>query len=263
MLMPALFEGRFPAYFRPAAKRQPLWVFVHVPKTAGSSLRAELARRLPPDANITIDHATAAEGGFHAQMDAAVEAFLAAAPEKGIRFASGHILGRHVKRIRTALPGTRFVTLLREPVARVVSDYRHQRSPRHPTHLDFAARVPTLEDYLALEGERDKAARHLIPPSILRGGDAEACLRHLLERYAFVGVQELYPLCFRALTALVDRPADPALRENVALEAEPPPEVTPELAARIRAANPIDTALHAAILARWDAIRERLARHLA
>ncbi len=47
---------------------------------------------------------------------------------------SGHIRRPHIDFIQTELPGTRFFTLLREPVARVVSDYRYCLSPSHPTH---------------------------------------------------------------------------------------------------------------------------------
>ena len=46
-------------------------VFVHVPKTAGSSLRGELAARLQPDVNIVVDY-TDATRLFRDKMDDAV-----------------------------------------------------------------------------------------------------------------------------------------------------------------------------------------------
>ncbi|NKC31378.1 sulfotransferase family 2 domain-containing protein [Falsiroseomonas selenitidurans] len=237
-----LFAGRIEAYLRAASLLPGPCIFVHVPKTAGTSLRAELAALLPPDANIYVDY-TDTTRSFHARLDDAVARFLAQAAPRGIRFASGHIQGRHVAQIAQALPGARFITFLRDPVARVVSDYRHQRSPRHPGHEAFRARVPTLDAYLDQPGEREKAALHLLPWDLLREGDAAACIAHLHQHYACVGVQEMYDLSFRLVAALAGAPRAPRLRANVADDSDGGLSVTPAQAARIRALNPIDLAL--------------------
>jgi hypothetical protein len=258
--MRLLLEGSFGRYFREAAPGGAPVLFVHVPKTAGTSLRRELAARLQPDVNIVVDY-TDTTRSFHERMDASVEAFLARAAERPVRFASGHILARHVTRIGAALPGTCLVTFLRDPVSRVVSDFRYQGSPKHPVHAEFRARVPDLDAYLALASERNKMAEHLVPREILLTGDAEACTAHVLAAYDFIGVQELYPLCFRALTTLLGAPAWPTLRENVGDAAQ---EAVPAaLAERIRAANPIDVAIYRAVAPRWQRVREALAKRLA
>jgi hypothetical protein len=262
ILMDLLFEERFAEYLREASLADRLCIFVHVPKTAGTSLRSELALRLQPDANIAVDY-TDTSRSFHERMDDAVRDFLDTEVARGVRFASGHILGRHAARIRCDRPDARFVTFLRDPVQRVVSDYRHQRSPRHPVHAEFIARVPSLEAYLDIRWERDKAAQHLIAPEVLIAADPEECVDYLLRSYAFIGVQEMYPISFRTLTALIGQPAWPKLRENVNADDDAERQVTPELAARIRAANPIDTALYEAVFPRWQTVRDALARHLA
>jgi hypothetical protein len=261
MLMELLFQGRYDDYLRAASIGDGICIFVHVPKTAGTSLRAELAQRLQPDVNIVVDY-TDTSRTFHERMDEAVENFLARAQASGVRFASGHILARHVLRIGAKLPQARFITFLRDPVDRAVSDYRHQRSPRHPIHADFIARVPDFEAYLALRSEQDKAAKHLIRPEILRTRDPAACVDCMLRTYDFIGVQELYSLSFRTLTALIGASASPQLRRNVNSDTETACEVTPELAARIREANPIDSALYDAVFPRWQAMRDAIARHL-
>ena len=262
-MMELLFQGRLADYMAAAAPGPDgLCLFVHVPKTAGTSLRSELAALLRPEFNIAIDY-TDAGRSFQQRMDEAVEAFLADALLVWPRFASGHILPRHTRRICAALPGTRLVTLLRDPVARVVSDYRHQRSPRHPVHAAFTARVPDLDAYLALRSEANKMALHLVPAEILRAGDPAACIDHVMRSFAFIGVQEMYPICFRALTTLLGRPLWPRLRENVTGENPAEGLVSPELAARIRAANPIDEALYRHVQAGWQRARGALAQALA
>ncbi|WP_158287853.1 sulfotransferase family 2 domain-containing protein [Falsiroseomonas bella] len=259
--MRLLFEGSFNAYFRAAAPGAGPVVFVHVPKTAGTSLRREVAALLQPDVNIVVDYTDTARS-FHERMDQAVEQFLAQATASPVRFASGHILARHVARIRQALPGTRLITFLREPVSRVISDFRYQGSPRHPLHAEFTARVPDLDAYLALDSERNKMAEHLIPREILAGGDPDACVAHLLATYDFIGIQELYPLCFRVLTMLLGAPAWPTVRENVGAEEDAAAPVPEEMAARIRAANPLDVALYDAVAPRWHRVRDALAKRL-
>jgi hypothetical protein len=239
--MDLLFAGRIAEYLRAAAFGDAPCIFVHVPKTAGTSLRAELAALLPPDANIHVDYADSSRS-FNDRLDDAVAGFLDQVVPRGIRFASGHIQARHVARIAERLPGARFVTLLRDPVTRVVSDFLHQGSPRQPGYSAFRARVPDLDAYLALPGERDKAAVHLLPPELRRGGDAASCIGFVGRRFAFVGVQEMYEASFRLLTALAGATRAPRLRENVGLSDAP--AVTPEMARRIRALNPLDSALY-------------------
>ncbi len=242
-MMQALFEGRAAEFLRDAAFGAAPCIFVHVPKTAGTSLRAELAAILPPDINIHVDY-TDTSRSFHDRIDDAVARFLQQAGPRGIRFASGHIVGRHVTRIAQQLPQARFITMLRDPVARLVSDYRHQRSPRHPGHEAFIARVPDLAAYVRIRSEADKAALHLVPREVLATHDPGACIDHVMRRFAFVGIQEMYDLSFRTLTALAGRQQAPRLRANVNTDADDTAEVDAATAEQIRALNPLDHALY-------------------
>jgi hypothetical protein len=242
-MMQALFEGRAGDFLRDAAFGTAPCIFVHVPKTAGTSLRAELAAILPPDINIHVDY-TDTSRSFHDRIDDAVARFLEQAGPRGTRFASGHIVGRHVTRIAQQMPQARFITMLRDPVARVVSDFRHQRSPRHPGHEAFRARVPDLGAYAELRSETEKAAQHLLPREVLATRDASACIEHVMHRFAFVGIQEMYDLSFRTMTALAGRQQAPRLRANVNSDADDTAEIDATTAQRIRTLNPLDHALY-------------------
>ncbi len=263
-----LLAGRLDAWLA-LGEPPPLWLFVHVPKTAGSSLATDLATRLPPYRSIHIDHTDRSRPAPE-RYDTVTEAFIAAQAATPARFASGHVQFRHVKRITDAIPGTRLFTVLREPVARLVSDYLYQRSAMHPLAEDVRARIPDFAAFVELKGQRNRIARHLLPPKVAQEGDVEAGLTMLRNRYAFIGLQERYELGFRALTALLTgrphfpkatkvRANDGAAEEKaVVMEALK----DPALQARIAELNAFDLGVHKALAADWDRIAAPLAARL-
>lgn len=255
-----LLEGRFDPWLAQGAP-PPLWLFVHVPKTAGSSLATELAALLPPYRSIHIDHADRSRPAPE-RYDAVTEAFIARQATDPCRVASGHVQFRHWRRIVEAVPGTRLITMLREPVARLVSDYLYQRSPMHPLAEEVRARIPDFAAFIELKGQRNRIARHLLPPRIALDGDIERGVKFLRDRYAFIGVQERYELGFRALTAMLSgtprRPAAERKRANDGAAAEKAQVMEalrdPALQARIAELNRFDIGVHAAIAGDWDRI---------
>lgn len=98
-------------------------VFLHIPKTGGLSLRETLLARTRPRPTFRILHPI----DDHAK--------LAAMPEAG-RAALGLVEGHMYYGVHEILPGPcRYVTLLREPAARLRSWYRYVRREKwHPFH---------------------------------------------------------------------------------------------------------------------------------
>lgn len=259
-MLDLLFAGKFDEYIHAFRENSPLWVFVHVPKTAGSSLRGELANVLLPEANIFVDYDDPTKT-FQQGLDAAVARFIARNAKEPHRFASGHIFPQHVEAIAKAARTIRRLTMLRNPVRRVISDYRYQCSSMHPGNDVFRSSFPSLASYLEQEGEMNKATRYLVPEEILATGDAEACLAYITRTYDFVGLQEMYPLAFRFLFALVDDRRAPTLRMRVNEGGE---ELAsdPGVIAEVEARNALDVAIHKALLAKWKVIRDPLIEHL-
>ncbi len=259
--LPLLLAGRFDEWRQAAAMPPPpLWLFVHVPKTAGSSLAAEVAAGIPPYRSLHIDHLDRSRNAL-ARYDTAVEEALAAHAAAPFRFASGHVQQRHVARLVAGIPGTRLFSMLREPAARLVSDYLYQRSPMHPLAEEVKRRIPHFDAFLDLPGQRNRAARHLVPNAIVEAGDAAAAIAHLEANFAFIGVQERYALGFRALCAMLAIPhrvPTARIRVNSAAAAERAEIAAsladPRLAARIAAANALDMALYRHVAAAWDRI---------
>ncbi len=70
--------------------------------------------------------------------------------------------------IQTELPGTRFFTMLREPVARVVSHYRYCVTPNFWGHEQFAAEFPTITDFIRDPRGQNGMSKYLAQTDELR-----------------------------------------------------------------------------------------------
>lgn len=191
-----------------------IWLFQHIPKTAGSSFRAELARRLLPEANIAVDYGDDTRP-HNVKLREAVEAFRAAAQRRPVRFASGHLPRPMIEQIRSAQPEVRLLTMLRDPVARVVSEFRYQRTPQHPPYRAFIERFPRFEDYLTAPESQNKMMEFLRRSP----ADSVADVIADLERsYSFIGVTECYELSCRILFRLLGEDALPSVYERRTLK---------------------------------------------
>jgi hypothetical protein len=241
-----LTQGSLEGFIRSHAAPDALWLFLHIPKTAGSSLSAELNEIRPPYRNIHLaeeDYRRTDVSGaaFWRLLDRHIDAFLADDRRIRYRSASGHMLAPQALRIAGAVPGTRLFTFLREPVARVVSDYRYQLSREHPAHAAFAAQYPTIESYLPT-AEANKMHRHL---ALHPREPVDELVDRVGETFAFVGIVEMYPYSFNVLTRLFGDNRMPHRRERVAgPETRAAVAMTAALEARIAEINGRDLAIY-------------------
>jgi hypothetical protein len=109
-----------------AAPACPQVVFVHLPKTGGMSLHLAMERALGPGRVLRVGDA------------AAQAAFLRMGRDEMARYAfvSGHFTLNEA--LARALPEARFVTVLRDPVARLLSAFNYMATwPQHPRHAAF------------------------------------------------------------------------------------------------------------------------------
>lgn len=233
------------------------WVFQHIPKTAGSSLTRELAGTLAPYRNIFVRPSPGGEERRGDQLMAEVESFLAEHRTRCFASASGHLRQVHLKRIQEAIPNAKVFTFLRDPAARLVSDYRYAKTPKHPPHEAFARRFPTIEAYLDDPAHQNKMWRFVRPGN--RPFSDEA-LQVVFRRYAFFGLVPELSLHFQFLTGLTTFPRRPVAEVNVTeRRADNEVELTAELRRRIEALNGEDCALYAAVEAVLAARREEMA----
>jgi len=205
MPISTLFERGLDAYVAEEGDDgQRFWIFVHIPKTAGSSFREELSRRLAPEYHLKVNYTSGQP--LPAQRRAAIESCIASNRHNRFRFVSGHVQYVHMSRLAQSDPRARLITILRDPVSRVISDFHYQRSSEHPLAEQFKQRFPTLEDFVRFEAGQNKMVK------FLRRGRTEGAadvVDRMMKEYAFVGLQDDYDLSFRLMTHLLGQSVAP------------------------------------------------------
>jgi hypothetical protein len=131
------FGGHAPS--RVTGEHVPLVIIVHVPKTAGTTLKSIIKRQYEPSSVIL------SGGPLYDPFSALSRRFneLSEEEQSGIRMIGGHTcFGLHKEISRTCT----YVTVLRDPVERIISGYYHLvvRQPNHPQRESLG----TLEEFL-------------------------------------------------------------------------------------------------------------------
>jgi len=164
---------------------EPLLAFVHIPKTAGTTISYVMWRQFRPGEAIDLDAAT---------VEAAKQRWIAMGAEQcaRVRCIRGHM--PFDKELFAPRPA-RFFTVLRDPVQRVVSEYYYNlTSPKRLFYSQLVRSRMTLDQFVRSElgaqihnaqtgmlagGRTDKSPRELLDLAI-------ANLRHM----ALVGITE-------------------------------------------------------------------------
>src|SRR4249919_4373485 len=124
----------------------PTAIFLHIGKTAGWTLRQILYRNVPPRLVMRVRPPAHRPRGFLNDEPLKMFAALPEAERARPRLLVSHmIFGIHESVPRPAV----YVTMLREPIARTISQYRHVlRTEHHRLHSQAASGRLTLEEYV-------------------------------------------------------------------------------------------------------------------
>lgn len=155
---------------------QPLYIVSHIPKTAGSTLRGNFelnfggAAWVPADVPGDMEWDEIAGEKSPLELKAAVDGAVRKAASSDARCIFGHwaYYGIH-ETLHAGLQSQfepRYITFLREPIARVVSMFRYNaRTARTTSHQEIEANSWSLEEWYERSGNhrrRNGQVRHLL-----------------------------------------------------------------------------------------------------
>ena len=192
---------------------------VHIPKTAGVSIRNTLKEHFGPGFVLCYWEVTDAWGRVLPEVPVTAECV------------HGHF---QADLLASRFPQARLITWVRDPVERVASSYFHRlREPdwKHPVCHELHSRKLSLAQFAALPLVRNEMAHFF--------GQRQPA------DYAFVGIVERYEESFRQLRTLLGIGPAPLRRDNVN-PAKPAPayEIDPATRAEIRKHNEDDLRLY-------------------
>lgn len=252
------------------AAEAPTLLFLHLPKSGGTTLRHVLERQFPPDRSLAAYPTPESHADTRRGRRTIPPALRGLTPEARSRFrlVSGHFsYGLH----ELFAGPCRYLTFLREPVERVVSLYYHARShPDHAMHSlihDEGLSLADLlrEDLNALEYDnaqtREVFGLELEEPfrrAVAQDADGvlRQAVRHLDEHFDAVGVMEAFDASLLVAARRFGwRDVHYTVR-NVTSRPSRRPEDAAEVRRMIRQHNRLDEQLHAYA-------RQRLRRDIA
>ncbi len=229
----------------PVNASQPL-IFLHLPKTAGVTLNTIIERHFPSDAVYRINIGNETFGAF----------FKLTEHERGnIGYLTGHApFGLHRWLPRPAT----YITLLRDPVERVLSEYFFIRLyPEHPLHHQFHSENVSLDDYVEahefnlmtrwlcgfFDGDKTWAGVHDMPPEAYEAASQTA--RHnLTTHFSLVGLTEHFDQFMLLIRRLFGWQDIFYVKQNVTASRPSIAELPPQTIARIQELNKFDIELY-------------------
>jgi hypothetical protein len=224
------------ALFGLTGSEDPIWIFMHLPKTGGNTLTAVLRRRF-----------TGPQCFQFNPDDPGDLQRLARTGGRGVGYIDGHLpFGLHRWLDRPAV----YITLLRHPVERLISEYYFiWNYEPHPLHRFLRTGRVTLEEYVEIS-RANVMTTHL--SSSVEGSPmfptevAEEHLRiakeNLSRHFAAVGITERFDAFLLIVSRMIGLRLPLYRRRNVTPRACG--RIPPELRDRIRRRNRLDLELY-------------------
>jgi hypothetical protein len=174
-------------------------IFLHIGKTAGSTLRTILHRNVPASRRLLVQSAQRLDS-LRPRRENTLRDF-AALPEerrRAARLIEGHVIFG----IHESVPGpSTYITLLRDPVSLVISQYRYVlRTPTHRLHELVTSQGLSLADYvragvsLETDNSQTRAISGDVSAAFGECSDAmlEAARSSIEQRFSVVGFTERF-----------------------------------------------------------------------
>lgn len=184
---------------------------VHIPKTAGSTFRHQLAHHYDVLA-VSPETADPAETDFYQGYQKQLIDLRPVLEAKERYFLTGHFRYRDiVMALDEFASQIALITFIRDPVQRTLSDYFYSFSNTHPDNEKFRSEYPTLESYIENAGQMNKQFMYLAPHE---NACVDETIAEIEKNFSFVGITELYAQCEREIFAELDLELPPPVHMN-------------------------------------------------
>ena len=231
--------------------RKPLVVFIHIPKTAGTTFGSVLRATYPPGEVLALGNIFKGAGGFDTRRAARLPQSIRDLSQRAA------VLGGHAPfGIRRYLPDeTRYVTLLREPIERTLSQYYSMLGLSSKWKSNPLPKGAALEDVLA---QRDvifdnlqtrMLSDELDPAATVTDEMLEQAKRNLGEVFLAFGLSERFDESLVLIMRRLGLARATYVRQRVS-DRPRGNEVPPDVKSSAERANRFDIELH-----RWAAER--------
>lgn len=154
-------------------------LFMHIPKTAGMSVGKAL------QASFDVFHPVSWANTGKSFREKSRDALYLRSQSAQRQVLMGHFGWPDVMFWRNQELPIKLATIIRDPLARFVSNYNYNCSPRHPQHEEFKARFPRMEAYA-----RKLGYDHQLSTMIGAFYSFDHALELVHRYYSFVGTTE-------------------------------------------------------------------------
>lgn len=172
-----MFERYLPQYISQCASisENATKLFVHLPKTGGSAIRELLQSKAKRSINID----------SYAQLSKWGD-IIAEQKENPFDIISGHIDHKALRQMYSSNENIAVITFVREPVARVISQYRYMVTTKYPKHIEFKEKYASFRDFMNNAIPENPMINTLLGPH----AGVESALKSAEELFMFIGITE-------------------------------------------------------------------------
>lgn len=245
-----LFDNSIDSYISNFLERsKELFVFQHVPKTAGSSIHQELDK---------------IEDGFHWLSDASPsgswDTFQLLHNRKPFQMVRGHMKSGHLDQLDESGISYTAAGFIRCPVRQTVSHFRYCHSEACPGFEQYREKYADISSFITDYLQPDFSTRYMVG----KCESADEAIEKIANRFNFVGMTEFYNTSMYLLMACLGLEYQVKPKVNVTRSDTSVDELlTEQVQEQIRRDFAIDIAVHEFFSQHYAALSDRVVEHFA
>ena len=190
-----------------------MWVFHHIPKTAGSAIVRAWEESLTPPrcANVFVsEEELKIRPDYDSIFDEKFRQFQERIAHENVPFACGHFTHDQIDWLMAS--GAKLFVFLRHPIDRLISDYKYQLHPPSFAPEEFARRYPSFEHFIRNQEVHNTMCRFIVgDPNVGKAFER-------LTSYAFAGTTENLSDTNQLIMIRAGVAPQPLARVNTSLE---------------------------------------------